>query len=169
MTPSNLNLTLLFKPFWWEGSNDKVIYAGWTFQVCSTPVPWFSFCNGFTTRHFHIFLIMKLLLIISCKKWTKNPLIDDTQRFFKNWPLIMSPSHHLMAANVVFVVKFQFLLYFLAHVGTKNHALALFYGVLNSLCYLGCFFLLRKPILLFCVVGIDQFSSLQHQETTPRL
>ena len=79
----------------------------------------------------------------------------------------MSPSHHLMVANVVFVVKFQFLLYFLAHVGTKNHALALFYGVLNSLCYLGCFFLLRKPILLFCVVGIDQFSSLQHQETTP--
>ena len=78
----------------------------------------------------------------------------------------MSPSDHFMAANVVFVVTFQFLLYFLAHVATKNHALALFYGALNSICYLGCFFLLRKPILLFCIVGIDQFSSLQHQEIT---
>jgi len=68
----------------------------------------------------------------------------------------MSPSDHFMAVNVVF----------LAHVATKNHTLALFYGVLNSICYLGCVFLLRKPILLFCVVGIDQFSSLQHQETT---
>ena len=28
----------------------------------------------------------------------------------------MSPSDHFMAANVVFVVTFQFLLYFLAHV-----------------------------------------------------
>ena len=71
-----------------------------------------------------------------------------------------------MVANVVFVVTFQFLLYFLAHVETKNHALALFYGVLNSICYLGCLFVLQKPILLFCIVGIDQFSSLQHQETT---
>ena len=74
----------------------------------------------------------------------------------------MSPSDHFMAANVVFVVTFQFLLYFLAHDGAKNHALALFYGALNSICYLGCFCVLRKPILLFCVVGIDQFSSLQH-------
>ena len=77
----------------------------------------------------------------------------------------MSQFDHV--ANVVFVVTFQFLLYFLAHVATKTRALALFYGVLNSTCYLGCFCVLRKPILLFCVVGIDQFSSLQHQETTP--
>ena len=54
-------------------TNDKVIYASWTFQVCSTPVL-FGLCNGFTTRPFHIFLIVKVL-------WTKNPLIDDDQSF----------------------------------------------------------------------------------------
>ena len=69
----------------------------------------------------------------------------------------MSPSDHFMAANVVFVVTFQFLLYFLAHVATKNHALALFYGALNSISYLGCFFVLRKPILLFCIVALISF------------
>ena len=90
------------------------------------------------------------------KKWTKNPLINDAQSFFKNWPLIMSPSDHFMAANVVFVVTFQFLFYFLAQDATKNRTLAIFYGVLNSIFYLGCFFMLRrKPILLCCVVGID--------------
>ena len=72
----------------------------------------------------------------------------------------MSQSDHV--ANVVFVVMFHFLLYFLAHVATKNRALGLFYGVVNSTCYLGCFCVLQIPILLFCVVGIDQFSSLQH-------
>ena len=43
----------------------------------------------------------------------------------------MSPSDHFMAANVVFVVTFQFLFYFLAQVATKNRTLAPFYGVLN--------------------------------------
>ena len=51
----------------------------------------------------------------------------------------MSPSDHFMAANVVFVVTFQFLLCFLAHVATKTSALALLYGLLNSTRYLGCF------------------------------
>ena len=82
-----------------------------------------------------------------------------------NWLLIMSPSDHFMAANVVFVVTFQFLFHFLAQVATKNRTLALFYGVLNSICYFGCFLLLRKPILLFCVVGNYNFSSPRHQET----
>ena len=67
----------------------------------------------------------------------------------------MSPSDHFMAANVVFVVTFQFLFYFLAQVATKNRTLVLFYGVLNSICYFGCFLVLRKPILLFGAVGID--------------
>ena len=67
-----------------------------------------------------------------------------------NWPLIMSPSDHFMAAKVVFVVTFQFLFYFLAQVATKNRTLALIYGVLNSICYFGCFLVLRKPILLCC-------------------
>ena len=58
----SLNPMLLFKPFWLEGSNDKAIYAGWIFQVCSTPVL-FALYNGFTTRHFHIFLIVKLLYL----------------------------------------------------------------------------------------------------------
>ena len=72
------------------------------------------------------------------KKWTKNPLIDDAESFFKNWSLIVSPSDHFMAAYVVLVVRFQFHFYFLAQVATKNRILVLFYGVLNSICYLGC-------------------------------
>ena len=48
-----------------------------------------------------------------------------------NWPLIMSPSDQFMAANVVLISTFQFLL--LAQVATKNRVLTLFYGVLNSL------------------------------------
>ena len=68
----------------------------------------------------------------------------------------MRPSDHFMAAYVVFVVTFQFLFYFLAQLATKNRTLAPFYGVLNSICYFGCFLVLRqKPILLCCVVGID--------------
>ena len=82
-----------------------------------------------------------------------------------NWPLIMSPSDHSIAA-VVLVVRFPLLFYFLAQVATKNRILVLFYEVLNSICYLGYFLVLRKPKLLFCVVDIDQFSSLHHQETT---
>ena len=49
-----------------------------------------------------------------------------------NWPLIMSPSDHFMAAYVVVVVRFQFLFYFLAQIATKYRTLAPFYGVLNS-------------------------------------
>ena len=56
-----------------------------------------------------------------------------------NWPPIMSPSDHFMAAYVVVVVRFQFLFCFLAQVATKSRTLVLFYGVLNSICYLGCF------------------------------
>ena len=82
-----------------------------------------------------------------------------------NWPLIMSPSDHFTAAVVV-LVRFQFLFYFPTQVATKNRILVLFYGVLNSICYLGYFLVLREPTLLFCVVDIDQFSSLHHQETT---
>ena len=59
---SHLTPLLLFKSFWWEGSNDKVIYACYTFQVCSTQVL-FALCNGFTTLHFHIFLIVKPLYL----------------------------------------------------------------------------------------------------------
>ena len=91
-------------------------------------------------------------------KWTKNPLIDDVESFFKNWSLIMSPSDHFMAVYVVLVVRFQFHIYFLAEVATKNCILVLFYGVLNSVCYPGCFLVLQKLIvssLLLCVVGID--------------
>ena len=62
VAPSNLTPLLLFKPFAWEGSNDKVIYAGWIFQVCSTPVL-FALCNGFATRYFHIFLMVKFLYL----------------------------------------------------------------------------------------------------------
>ena len=51
-------------------------------------------------------------------------------------------------------------------VATKNRIIVHFYGVLNSICYLGYFLVLWKPKLLFCVVDIDQFSSLHHQETT---
>ena len=36
-----------------------------------------------------------------------------------NWPPIMSPSDHFMAAYVVVVVRFQFLFFFLAQVATK--------------------------------------------------
>ena len=49
-----------------------------------------------------------------------------------NWPLIMSPSDHQVIAAVVLVVRFPFLLYFLAQVATKNRILVLFYGVLSS-------------------------------------
>ena len=56
----------------------------------------------------------------------------------------MHPSDHFMAAYVVFVVTFQFLFYFLAQVATKNRTLAPFYGVLNSICYFGCFLVLRR-------------------------
>ena len=77
----------------------------------------------------------------------------------------MSPSDHFMAA-VVLVVRFPFLFYFLAQIETKNRIFVLFYGVLISICYFGCFLVLLKPILLFCVVGIDSFSSPGHQETT---
>ena len=72
-----------------------------------------------------------------------------------NWLLIMRPSDQFMAAYVVVVVMFLFLFYFLAQVGAKNRTLVLFYGALNSVFYLGCFSVLRKPRLLFCVVGID--------------
>ena len=154
VAPSNLTPLLLFKPFWWEGSNVKVIFASWTLsmqhhgstirlvqRIYNAPFSYISYSEASLS---HV------------KKWTKNPLINDAQSFFKNWPLIMSPSDHFMAANVVFVVTFQFLFYFLAQVATKNRALAIFYGVLNSICYFGCFFMLRrKPILLCCVVGID--------------
>ena len=51
----------------------------------------------------------------------------------------MRPSDHFMAAYVVFVATFQFLFYFLAQVATKNRTFAPFYGVLNSICYFGCF------------------------------
>ena len=67
----------------------------------------------------------------------------------------MSPSDQFMAAYVVAAVMFLFLYYFLAQVATKNRTLVLFYGVLNSIFYLGCFLVLRNPRLLFCVVGID--------------
>ena len=50
-----------------------------------------------------------------------------------NWPPIMRPSDHFMAAYVVVVVRFQFLFFFLAQVATKNPTLALFYGVLSSI------------------------------------
>ena len=66
----------------------------------------------------------------------------------------MSPSDQFMAAYVVVVVMFLFLFYFLAKVATKNRTLVLFYGALNSVFYLGCFSVLRKPTFLFCVVGI---------------
>ena len=62
VAPSNLTPLFLFKPFAWEGSNDKVIYAGWIFKVCSTPVL-FALCNGFAMRYFHIFLIVKFLYL----------------------------------------------------------------------------------------------------------
>ena len=78
--------------------------------------------------------------------------------FFKNWSLIISPSDHFMAVYVVLVVRFQFHIYFLAEVATKNRILVLFYGVLNSVCYPGCFLVLQKLIvnsLWLCVVGID--------------
>ena len=45
----------------------------------------------------------------------------------------MSPSDQFMAANVVLVVTFQFVFFFLAQVATKNCFLTLFYGALNSL------------------------------------
>lgn len=87
-----------------------------------------------------------------------------------NWPLIMSPSDHFIAAVVLvvrFLFLFYFLFYFLAQVATKNRILVLFYRVLNSICYLWVFLMvLRKPKLLLCVVDIDQFFSLRHQETT---
>ena len=67
----------------------------------------------------------------------------------------MSPSDQFMATYVVVVVMFLFLFYFLAQVETKNRTLVLFYGALNSVFYLGCFLVLRKPTPLFCVVGID--------------
>ena len=51
----------------------------------------------------------------------------------------MSPSDQFMAAYVVAAVMFLFLYYFLAQVATKNRTLVLFYGVLNSIFYLGCF------------------------------
>ena len=41
----------------------------------------------------------------------------------------MSPSDQFIAANVVVVVTFQFVLFFLAQVETKNRFLTLFYGV----------------------------------------
>ena len=79
----------------------------------------------------------------------------------------MSPSDHFMAAYVVVVLRFQFLFFFVAQVATKNRTPVLFCGVLNSICYLGCFLVLQKLTLLFCVVDTDYFSSrLQHQETT---
>ena len=37
-----------------------------------------------------------------------------------DWPLIISPSNQFTAANVVLVVKFQFLFCFFAQVATKN-------------------------------------------------
>ena len=67
----------------------------------------------------------------------------------------MSPYDHFMAAYVVFVVRFQFLFYFLAQVATKNRTFALFHGVLNSIFYLGYVLALRKPTFLFCVLGIN--------------
>ena len=68
----------------------------------------------------------------------------------------MSPSDQFMAAYVVVVVvMFLFHFYFLAQVATKNRTLVLFYGALNSIFYLGCFLVLPKPMLLFCIVGID--------------
>ena len=143
-----------------------MIFAGWTFQVCSTPLL-FALCNGFTTRHFHIFLMMKLLYLVT----KKGPrALWSMMLKVLNWPLIMSPSDHFIAA-VVLVVRFSFLFYFLfyflAQVATKNRILVLFYRVLNSICYLWVFLMvLRKPKLLLCVVDIDQFFSLRHQETT---
>ena len=53
-----------------------------------------------------------------------------------NWLLIMEPCDHFMAANIVFVVRFQFLFYFLAQVANKNRTLVLFYGVLNSVYFI---------------------------------
>ena len=68
----------------------------------------------------------------------------------------MSPSDQFMEAYVVVVVMFLFsVFYFLTQVATKNRTLVLFYGALNSIFYLGCFLMWRKPRLLFCVVGID--------------
>ena len=37
-----------------------------------------------------------------------------------DWPLIISPSGQFTAANVVLVVKFQFVFRFFAQVATKN-------------------------------------------------
>ena len=49
VAPSNLT-PLLLNHLGEKGLNDKVIYAGWTFQVRSTPVL-FALCNGFTTPY----------------------------------------------------------------------------------------------------------------------
>ena len=64
----------------------------------------------------------------------------------------MRPCDHFMAANIVFVVKFQFLFYFLAQVANKNRTLVLFYGVLNSVYFiLGfCFVLWVLISFLLC-------------------
>ena len=105
----------------------------------------------------------KWSFFIPRKNWTKNPLMI---RKVLNWLLIMSSSDQFTAAKCgpwrnVSVP----LLSFLAQVATKNRTLANFYGVLNSMFYLGCFLALWKQTLLFCDVAIDYFSSLQHRET----
>ena len=80
----------------------------------------------------------------------------------------MSPSDQFMAADVVVVVTFQFLTPVLfGQVAYKSYSCTFLWSTgQKSICYLGCFLVLRKPTLLFCFVGIDKLSSLQHQELT---
>ena len=66
-----------------------------------------------------------------------------------NWPPIMSPSDHFMAAYVIVVVRFQFFFFFLAQVATKNRTLELFYGVLHELYVLSWVFLLLWVLISF--------------------
>ena len=66
-----------------------------------------------------------------------------------NWPPIMSPSDHFMAAYVVVVVRFQFLFFFLAQVATKNRTLELSSGVLHELYVLSWVFLLLWVLISF--------------------
>ena len=69
----------------------------------------------------------------------------------------MSPSDQFMAANVVLIVTFlSSPSFFLLKSRLKSYSCTFLWSTEFYLnCYLGCFLVLRKPMILFGVVGID--------------
>ena len=157
MTPSNLT-PLLLNHFGENGLTTKWFMLVGSFKY--VPPRYYSPCATDLQRPKFIPISYSKASLSLVKNRPRN--LWSMMLKVLNWPPIMSPSDHFMAAYVVVVVRFQFLFFFLAQVATK---------IVHVLLYLSMeYWTLYVIFGVSFVVGIDyHVYSLQHQETTVRI